>query len=209
LTAIYLLEYIVGAADNRRRHPQIAKSEQWRFAMHMRVPFAALLLLGIASLPVEAKCLSTKGPSTSILVTGDVTKRTVFNLQALQKFSPAQANVDYFAGGPDLDTGSFTGALLWDILNLSPAGPITTNPSIKNDILHKIIIVTGCDGYQSVFGAGEIDPFFGGNQIIVAYEENGESLGQNGFAEVIAPGDKAGGRFVNIIDKIEVKDATK
>jgi hypothetical protein len=176
--------------------------------MTMRVLFAALLLLGIASLPVQAKCLST-GQSTSILVTGEVTKSTVFDLKGLQQFSPAQANVDYFAGGPGLDTNSFTGALLWDMLNSPPAGPIKTNPKIKNEILRKIIIVTGCDGYQSVFGAGEIDPFFGGNQIIVAYEENGQPLGPNGLAQIIAPGDKAGGRFVYIIDNIEVKGIGK
>jgi hypothetical protein len=176
--------------------------------MTMRALFAALLLLGIGSVPAGAKCLAD-GRSTSILVTGDVTKPTTFDLKQLQQFSPAQANVDYYAGEPSLDTGAFTGVLLWDLLNSSPAGPIKTNPNIKNDILHKIVIVTGCDGYESVFGAGEIDPFFGGNQIIVAYAENGQSLGENGLAQIIAPGDKAGGRFVYIINEIEVKDAGK
>jgi hypothetical protein len=175
--------------------------------MTMRVPVAAMLLLGIASLPAEAACLST-GQSTSILVTGEVTKPAVFDLKGLQQFSPAQENVTYFAMG-SVVTNSYTGALLWDVLNSSPAGPIITNANIKNDILHKIIIVTGCDGYQSVFGAGEVDPSFGDNQIMLAYAVNGQSLGSEGLAQIIAPGDKEGGRFVYIIDKIEVKDAGK
>jgi hypothetical protein len=83
-----------------------------------------------------------------------------------------------------------------------------TNPNVKNDILHKVVIVTGTDCYQSAFGAGEIDPFFGGNQIMVAYATGGQSLGSNGFARIVVPGDKAGGRFVSNIAKIEVHDAT-
>jgi hypothetical protein len=59
---------------------------------------------------------------------------------------------------------------------------------------------------EAIFGAGEIDPEFGGDQIIIAYAENGRSLGQDGFAKIIAPGDKAGGRFVSNIVKIEVRD---
>jgi hypothetical protein len=74
--------------------------------------------------------------------------------------------------------------------------------------LHKIIIVTGTDCYQSVFGAGEIDPFFGGSQIMVAYATGGQSLGNAGFARVVVPGDKAGGRFVSNIANIEVRDPT-
>jgi hypothetical protein len=88
-----------------------------------------------------------------------VTKPTVFDLTGLQQFSPAQENVTYFAAG-SVVTNAYTGELLWDVLNSPPAGPIITNANVKNDILHKIIIVTGCDGYQSVFGAGEVDPVF-------------------------------------------------
>ena len=144
---------------------------------------------------------------TSFKVSGEVTNRAVFNLSALQQFGPAQANVTYFAAG-SVVTESFTGALLWDLLNNSPVSGIVTNPNIKNDILHKVVIVTGTDCYQSVFGAGEFDPFFGGSQIMVAYATGGQSLGDDGFARIVVPGDKAGGRFVSNIAKIEVRDAT-
>ena len=100
------------------------------------------------------------------------------------------------------------GALLWDLLNNSPVNGIVANPNIKNDILHKVVIVTGTDCYQSVFGAGEFDPFFGGSQIMVAYATGGQSLGTAGFARIVVPGDKAGGRFVSNIANIEVRDAT-
>ena len=172
--------------------------------MVVRTFFAAVLLLGVSISPVHAACPG--GVSTSFTVTGGVNKPSVFYLNNLQQLPAAQENVTYFAAG-SVVSQSFTGALLWDLLNNSPVGGIVTNPSVKNDILHKIVIVTGSDCYQSVFGAGEFDPFFGGSQIMVAYAVGGQSLGNAGFARIVAPGDKAGGRFVSNIVNIDVEDA--
>jgi hypothetical protein len=174
-------------------------------SMMTRTLSAVLLLIGVGSSPLQAACPG--GVSTSFTVTGEVTNRAVFNLSALQQFAPAQANVTYFAAG-SVVTESFTGALLWDLLNNSPVNGIVTNPNIKNDILHKVVIVTGTDCYQSVFGAGEFDPNFGGSQIMVAYATGGQSLGDDGFARIVVLGDKEGGRFVSKIANIEVGDAT-
>jgi len=110
--------------------------------------------------------------------------------------------VTYFAAGA-VTSQSFTGALLWDLLQ---SVGVIVDPNIKNDILRRIVIVTGSDGYQSTFGAGEINPTFGGSQIMVAYAANGQPLGQDGFARIVVPGDKAGGRFVSNIAKIEVRN---
>jgi hypothetical protein len=174
--------------------------------MAMRIVVAALLVFGLAAVPAKAACPG--GVSTAITVAGEVKKPTVFDLRRLERFAPAQENVTFF-GMSGVSTNAYTGALLWDVLNLPPVGGIVVNPSVKNDILHKIIVVTGTDCYESVFGAGEVDPFFGDNQIMLAYAVNGKSLGSEGFAQLIAPGDKAGGRFVFNINKIEVKDAEK
>jgi hypothetical protein len=114
-------------------------------------------------------------------------------------------NVTYFTAGAVV-TQSFTGTSLWDLLQ---SVGIVVDPTIKNDILRKVVIVTGSDGYQSVFGAGEIDPTFGGAQIMVAYAADGQPLGKDGFARIVSPNDKAGGRFVSNIVKIEVEDAGK
>ena len=77
---------------------------------------------------------------------------------------------------------------------------------MKNDILRLAVIITGSDGYTSVFGAGEIAPGFGGDQIVIAYAQDGLPLGSDGFAKIVAPGDKMGGRFVSNIVKIEVRN---
>jgi len=173
--------------------------------MTVRVLFAALLLIGGPSAPAGASC--SGGVTMSFTVTGEVAKPSVFYLNNLEQLPVAQANVTYFAAG-SVVSQSFTGALLWDLLNNPPVGGIVTDPSVKNHILHKIVIVTGSDCYQSVFGAGEFDPFFGGSQIMVAYAVGGQSLGQDGFARIVAPGDKAGGRFVSNIVNIDVEDAS-
>ena len=173
--------------------------------MMTRTLSVVLLLIGVGSAPLQAGCPG--GVSTIFTVTGEVTNRAMFNLDALEQFSPAQANVTYFSSG-SVVTASFTGALLWDLLNNPPVNGIVTNPNIKNDILHKVVIVTGTDCYQSVFGAGEFAPSFGGSQIMVAYATGGQSLGTDGFARIVVPGDKQGGRFVSNIAKIEVRDAT-
>ncbi len=57
-----------------------------------------------------------------------------------------------------------------------------------------------------LFGGGEIAPSFGGDQIIIAYGANGQLLTTDGFARIVAPGDKQGGRFVSNIAKIEVRN---
>jgi hypothetical protein len=173
--------------------------------MMTRALSAALLLISVSAFPLHAACPG--GVSKNFAVSGEVTKRAVFDLSDLEQFPPAQQNVTYFAAG-SVVTEAFTGVLLWDLLNKAPVNGIVTNPNIKNDILHKVIIVTGTDCYQSVFGAGEIDPFFGGSQIMVAYATGGKSLGDDGFARIVVPGDKAGGRFVSNIASIEVRDPT-
>ena len=174
--------------------------------MKTRTVSAALLVFSLSTSPLQAWCPG--GVSNSFAVSGEVTSRAVFDLNALKQFSPGQQNITYFAAG-SVVTESFTGVLLWDLLNNPPVDGIVTNSNIKNDILHKVIIVTGTDCYQSVFGAGEIDPFFGGSQIMVAYETGGQSLGSAGFARIVVPGDKAGGRFVSNIASIEVRDPTQ
>jgi hypothetical protein len=75
---------------------------------------------------------------------------------------------------------------VWDLLQ---SVGIIVDPGIKNDILRKTIDVTGTDGYVTVFTAGEIAPNFGGNQVLVVYEVDGQPIGADGPAEIVAPGD--------------------
>jgi Oxidoreductase molybdopterin binding domain len=165
---------------------------------------ALVLLVGLTDVPALAQSSSPPAPPF-FLVAGQVKTPKWVNVSTLQQLPHVNQNVTYFAAGSVVNS-TFTGALLWDLLQ---SVGIITDPKIKNDILRKIIIVTGTDGYVSVFTAGEIDPGFGGNQILVAYAVNGQPLGSEGPAQIVAPGDKAGGRFVHNIATIIVEDESK
>jgi hypothetical protein len=56
---------------------------------------------------------------------------------------------------------------------------------------------------------GELDPRFGGEQVLVAYDDTLGQLdpgGGAGFARMVVPGDIAGGRYVSNLVSIEVVD---
>ena len=110
------------------------------------------------------------------------------------------------AGGTPV-TDTYTGALLWDVL--AQAGVIT-DPTIKNDILRKVVVANGSDGYSVDFAAGELSPAFGNEPILVAYADVGGQLGggPDGFARLVVPGDGAGGRYVSNLASFTVFDAT-
>jgi hypothetical protein len=174
--------------------------------MNIRNIVISLLLMGMISISSFAQAETYKGGvSNYLVVDGKVTKKAFIDIYSLQALPPSTVNVTFFAAG-SVVSQPYTGALLWDLLN--EVG-ITVDPTIKNDILHKSVVVTGSDGYEAVFGAGELDPAFGGSQIIVAYATAGRSLVTDGFAKIIVPGDKAGGRFVSNIVQIKVISTDK
>jgi hypothetical protein len=100
---------------------------------------------------------------------------------------------------------------LWDLLQ--KAG-IKTDPNRVGQFQY--VEVTATDSpflgpsrehrcYQVVLALGEIDPSFGTEQVLVADGENGKPLGSDtGFARLIVPGDKFGGRDTFWITTIKV-----
>ena len=101
VVAIYLIIYI-GVRISM-------KHNQKRSNMRNPVFGVALLLIGVVSAgsaPLQAACPG--GVSTSFEVSGDVTNRAVFDLNKLERFPPAQANLTYFAAG-SVVTEAFTG----------------------------------------------------------------------------------------------------
>jgi hypothetical protein len=107
------------------------------------------------------------------------------------------------AGVPVRDT--YTGTTLWNLL--ADAGGVTTS-NAKNDILSKVVIATGSDGYKATFSLGEIDPAFGDQPVLVAYADTAGQLGpagSDGLARMVVPGDIAGGRYVSDLISLQVK----
>lgn len=162
-----------------------------------------LVSLEVGSAPLQPG--TGGGTTTQFVVQGAVGTVMTFDLPALQALTPYTQTVTYGSGSGTV-TDTYTGALLWDVLGR--AG-ITTNPAIKNDILRKLVAVTGSDGYQVDFAAGELSPAFGNEPILVAYSDTaGQLSGSAGFARLVVPGDTAGGRYVSNLASVTVLDVT-
>jgi hypothetical protein len=106
-----------------------------------------------------------------------------------------------YLSGDDTIKASFTGVKLWDILG---AAQPNFNTDVKNDKLGMYIVATGSDGYEATIAWGEIDPDFGNQNILVAYEQDGKAL--DGL-RLIVPGDARGGRYVSGLVNLSLRDA--
>lgn len=141
-------------------------------------------------------------------LSGLVNNVSTFRLSDLQAFTPVTQNVSFQSGSGTVST-SFTGVPLYDFLT-SPqgGGGIIQSSGIKNDILRDYVVATGSDGYRAVYSVGEMHPNFGGQKDLIAYQSNGQPLGNDGFARTTAPGDIAGGRYVSNLSSLQVQSAT-
>lgn len=139
--------------------------------------------------------------STSLTLDGLVTTPRTFDLEQLKAEPATTATVFYSTSGGPV-TATFKGALLWTLLQ--EAG-IKTDPAVRNENLRRSLLVTATDGYQALLSLGEISPNFGGEPAMLAYEQDGKPLASGGFARLIVPGDKAGGRNVSSVTRIEVR----
>ena len=155
----------------------------------------------LASLTVRASGSTVAGTggghSDQFSVTGAVVNGKTFDLAALQ----ALPSITETVGGV-----AYTGVSLWDLLNTTTG--LVTNPAVKNDVLDKYLVATGSDGYKALISMGEIDPAFGNQPDLVAYEADGTLLDSNGFARLVVPGDAKAGRYVSNLITLQVFSAT-
>jgi DMSO/TMAO reductase YedYZ molybdopterin-dependent catalytic subunit len=156
------------------------------------------------SLAFIATGAALAAPSTQLTLSGDVEHAGVLKLGDLQAL-PAVTQSVSFGSGTGTQAHTYTGASLWSTLG------IQTHPAVKNDILNKVVLVTGTDGYRTVFSGGELSPSFGNRPDLLAYSEtiNGVTapLAGDGFARITAPGDVKGGRYVSNVASIDVRSS--
>jgi hypothetical protein len=170
-------------------------------ASRLRNTLAALAFTGLAGMTGAAVA---GGPSSQFDLNGDVATPVVETLSSLSALASTTETVTYAAGGSPV-TDTYTGTTLWTLLG--SAGGIKPIPGVKNSSLLNYVVAVGSDGYEAVFSGGEINQMFGGSSSapdMVAYSDTGGQLGPgvaDGFARMVAPGDKAGGRYVsNLVD---------
>ena len=171
---------------------------------HLVRTLMALLLLTFTSgsFMAEAQDTCAGGFSPSFRVGGQVTNPKTYDLQDLRKLPRTRVH-DVFIAGSGIDEGTFTGVLLWDLIE---AAEVIVDPNQRNDLLRKYVLITGSDCYETLYSIGELSPGHGGSHaVIVAFQRDGELLGADeGMARIINPGDKFGARRVFNITRIRV-----
>jgi hypothetical protein len=128
-----------------------------------------------------------------------VARRQKLHVDDLRSFTPHTVDVTFQAGS-STQTHHYVGALLTDVLN---AAQPQFDPAIKNDFLRFWVEATGSDDYAAIVSWGEIDPNFGGRQVLLAYQEDGNDLCAAG-PRLVVPGDLRGGRYVSNIVKVKL-----
>ena len=162
---------------------------------------AALTFIGLTGVTGSA---IAAGPSSQFDLNGDVVTPGFDTLSSLSALPATTETATYKAGGGAV-RDAYTGTALWTLLG--SAGGIKPIPGVKNSSLLNYVVAVGSDGYEAVFSGGELNPMFGGSSSapdLVAYSDTGGQLGPggaDGFARMVVPGDKAGGRYVsNLVD---------
>jgi DMSO/TMAO reductase YedYZ molybdopterin-dependent catalytic subunit len=165
----------------------------------------ASALVGIAILVGGAGTALSAVTSSSFTLSGAVGNPRTYTFADLSALPATTETVTYFAAGSPV-TATFTGVSLWALLTMNGQSLIT-NPGVKNDILREYVVATGTDGYTAVISLGEIHPNFGGQLDLVAYLQDGQPIAADGFARIVVPGDKFGGRYVSNLASLQVVNA--
>ena len=139
---------------------------------------------------------SDGNPSTSFQVSGDVRQAGSFDLAALKALPAVTRNVGSTA---------YTGVDLWSFLDGTVG--VNVDATAHNPTLSMYVVATGSDGYKAVVSLGEINPGFGNQPALIAYEVDGAPIDANGFARLVLPNDVRAGRFVSRLIGLEVLKA--
>lgn len=175
-----------------------------RFLRFAGLVLALTLLPLIGSVAVAQDATPGASPTAaqSVEITGLVDHPISVSVDDI-KALPSQTVDVTFQSGKGEQQHTYTGALLSDVLAL--ASP-TLDPDIKNQVLQRYLVITASDGYTVVLSMGEIDPAFGNNPYLLAWEEDGAPLSaEDGPVRLVTPGDIKGGRYVTGVIRIEVR----
>jgi len=170
------------------------------------VPCAAVLLIAAALLApnrAEAEKPSPR-PVGSVIITGELEDRVLLTFEQFEALPLSLKTVSViFQSGPVQEHHTFTGFLLYEVLNLLKP---QFDPAVKNDKLRFYVSATGTDRYQAIVAWGEFDPSFESKPVLLAVSQDGESLASEGV-RLVVPDDIRGGRYVALVDVISLDRA--
>jgi hypothetical protein len=166
--------------------------------------FLPLLSLTIITTYAQIKTDSSF-VTESVTVKGKIKYPMVLTVESLQKMKVINGkgvNINCQSGEHKKTIKTFKAVLLRDVLD--SASVIMDR---KKDRGKFVIVVTASDNYKVVFSYNEI--YFGaaGDNIYVAFEENGKPLVEEGKIIIFCSSDKVSGpRHVKWVKTIEIKE---
>jgi hypothetical protein len=165
----------------------------------------ALARVALLALFLSLSACGGSNDGQQLTVSGAVDRPSTPTVSDLQAQSATTQTVSFSAAGAP-QTHTYTGTSLWGLLN---GAGIQLDATRKNDVLTKVVLATGADGYKAVFSLGESDPDFGNRASIVAYAETiaglPVALTGDGPFRVTSPGDVKGGRYVSSLVRLDVR----
>lgn len=147
----------------------------------------------------------TLGEEGTLTVDGQVLNPLALTAEDLQSQFPAHTvEVMYTVNGEALTT-TYTGALLWDVVNASQPN---FNADINGDKLSMYLVVSAVDSYQATVAWGEIDPALANGEILLAYAQDDAPIADEyGAVRLVVPSDASDGRYVSGVQNVSLRDA--
>ncbi len=153
---------------------------------------APLLLLGLAR-------AQTRGYSPQFTIDGLVANPKTYSIETLRAMPYTDVVIQ---GVDDARSRVYRGVALYDLL--MDADP-QFDEQRPTDPLNWYALVSAPDHASAIVAWGEIDPWFEGKPVIVAYEMDGEPLPeQTGMARLVVPFDRRGARGIANISTITI-----
>jgi Oxidoreductase molybdopterin binding domain len=152
--------------------------------------WAATLLDGQAPAPAT--------PSATLSVSGDV--RTPLSVTPAELKSLPRTSVE--VKDEDGRTVKYEGVLVGELLKRAGA---TLGTELGGNAMTTYVLASASDGYQVLFSLAELDPAFGGSEIIVADTIDGKPLfAYQGPFRIVSPKDARPARSIRMLQRLDV-----
>ncbi|WP_371495961.1 molybdopterin-dependent oxidoreductase [Kitasatospora sp. NBC_00374] len=146
----------------------------------------------------EAPAVAPEAPA--VRLHGSLDEPLRLTVAELRELPAHRVEAGFDCLGSGLRRHGFEGPMLWDVLRAARPRIDFTG---RKQRLTFLLTVTGADGHRAVFSWAEIDPDFGGRQILLATSIDGAPLDAAG-PQLVVPSDHCGARYISGITEIWV-----
>jgi len=164
----------------------------------LRIPMLGAIALAAIAAPLVAQAPAQQSASATLVITGDIPMPVTLTADDLAKMPRETVSVD----DQDGTKVEYEGVALREVMKRAGA-PLGNQ--LRGKALASYVLAKARDGYQVVFGLGELDAAFANEPILVADKRDGKPLfGYQGPFRLVCPNDKAGARSVRMLETLQL-----